>query len=170
LERIAQERRNDEKGAELVEFAIVIVLLLCIIFGIVSLGISFAAKETITQSAADGARNGSVQTSIAGGDLAALKIASGDLAWMGSTALTTFPTCTDAANTVCTMNPCGYTGSAITCTAEELSACPSSSTYSCIQVHVSYDYASKPLFPALFGITAPSTIASTATVQWTPSS
>lgn len=168
LQRIARERRSDEAGAELVEFAIVVVLLLGLIFGIVSLGLSFAAKETITQSAADGARSGIVSTSIGTGELAALKTTSGDLAWMGSAPNTTFPTCAGGSGSSCTMTSCGSSGSAITCTAKELAICPGNSASACIQVYVSYNYASRPLFPALFGITAPSTISSTATLQWSP--
>jgi Flp pilus assembly protein TadG len=168
LRAVVESRRRDEAGAELVEFAIVVVLLLMLIFGIVSLGLSFAAKETITQSAADGARSGIVLSSIAGGESAALKTASGDLAWMGTTPITTFPSCTGL--TTCSVTPCGSTGSGITCTAKELAACPSSSGNSCIQVNVSYDYADHPLFPTAFGLLEPSTIQSTATLQWNPTS
>src|SRR3984957_10118040 len=55
-------RRRHEDGAETVEFAIVVVLLITLIYGIVSVGLSLAAKVTITQAAADGARAGIVMT------------------------------------------------------------------------------------------------------------
>ena len=64
--RWARGLRTDgrsEQGAEMVEFAIVVVLLMTLVYGIVSVGLSLAAKETITQAAADGARAGSVAAS-----------------------------------------------------------------------------------------------------------
>ena len=49
-------RRRDERGAEMVEFAFVVVLLIALLYGIISYGLILAAQTTITQAAADGAR------------------------------------------------------------------------------------------------------------------
>ena len=47
-------------GAEMVEFAIVVVLLIALLYGIISYGLILAAQATITQAAADAARAGIV--------------------------------------------------------------------------------------------------------------
>ena len=52
--------RRDERGAEMVEFAFVVVLLIALLYGIISYGLVLAAQSTITQAAADGARAGIV--------------------------------------------------------------------------------------------------------------
>ena len=59
-------RRSDERGAEMVEFALVVVLLIALLYGIVSYGLILAAQSTITQAAADGARAGIVANSSGG--------------------------------------------------------------------------------------------------------
>ncbi len=57
-----RHRGRNEEGAEMVEFAIVVVLLMMLVYGIVSVGLSLGAKMTITQAAADGARAGIIAT------------------------------------------------------------------------------------------------------------
>ena len=59
-------RRRDERGAEMVEFAFVVVLLIALLYGIISYGLILAAQATITQAAADGARAGIVASSPGG--------------------------------------------------------------------------------------------------------
>ena len=51
---------RDERGAEMVEFAFVVVLLIALLYGIISYGLVLAAQSTITQAAADAARSGIV--------------------------------------------------------------------------------------------------------------
>jgi Flp pilus assembly protein TadG len=46
----------------MIEFAIVVVLLIALVYGIVSFGLILAGKVTITQATADGARSGAVQS------------------------------------------------------------------------------------------------------------
>ena len=74
--------RRDERGAEMVEFAFVVVLLIALLYGIISYGLVLAAQSTITQAAADGARAGIVASSI-GAATAAENQASTDIGWMG---------------------------------------------------------------------------------------
>ena len=45
-----------ERGAEMVEFAFVVVLLMALLYGIVSYGLILSAQSTVTQAAADGGR------------------------------------------------------------------------------------------------------------------
>ncbi|MGP0032075.1 MAG: TadE/TadG family type IV pilus assembly protein [Acidimicrobiales bacterium] len=142
-----RHRRDDERGAELIEFAIVVVLLVVLLYGIVSVGVTLAAKATITQAAEDGARAGVVDTSASAAIAAAESQASSDVAWMGQ-------------------GPCGTSGTTITCVASA-APCVSNTTNTCLTVTVTYNYADHPLFPVLpgLGILAPTTIASTAVLQ-----
>ena len=55
-----RRRRDDEHGAEMVEFAFVVVLLIALLYGIITYGLILAAQATVTQAAADGARAGIV--------------------------------------------------------------------------------------------------------------
>ena len=48
--------RDGETGAALVEFSLVAVLLITLLLGIISFGLLLSLKQTITQSAAEGAR------------------------------------------------------------------------------------------------------------------
>lgn len=49
-------RLASEKGAELIEFALVLPLLLLILFGIIDFGLLFQRYETVTNAAREGAR------------------------------------------------------------------------------------------------------------------
>jgi Flp pilus assembly protein TadG len=152
-------RQHDERGAEMVEFAFVVVLLIMLLYGIVSYGLILSAQSTVTQAAADGARAGIVaSTNVAG---SAEQAAGDDLTWMGK------GQCYEQDAT-----PTGSPTAAISCKALP-EPCPSNANNQCLKVTVSYSYASDPLFPILPGlnIITPSTISSTAVLQMsTPSS
>jgi Flp pilus assembly protein TadG len=147
-------RRRDERGAELVEFALVVVLLIALLYGIISYGLILAAQSTITQAAADGARSGIVASSSAISTSEAQ--AATDLGWMGK-------------------GTCGTSSSShttITCISTEV-PCPSNANNECLTVTVTYNYNASPLFPELpgMGVITPSTISSSNTLQMsTPSS
>jgi Flp pilus assembly protein TadG len=158
-------RRSDERGAEMVEFAFVVVLLIALLYGIISYGLILAAQTTITQAAADGARAGIVESSSVGSigppcTTTACTVsqtqAGDDLGWLGK-------------------GTCGTTATAsnpITCVSTEV-PCPSNANNECLTVTVDYDYSSNPLFPELpgMGVITPSTISSSDTLQMsTPSS
>jgi Flp pilus assembly protein TadG len=149
---LRRDGRTDE-GAELVEFAIVVVLLVTLVYGIVSLGLTLAAKVTLTQAASDGVRAGIVMTTAALQESTSQNQASNDLGWMGK-------------------GTCGTSGTTITCVSTE-APCPANTTQTCLTVTVTYNYSSSPLFPPLpgLGVLVPSTISSSATLQLTtPSS
>jgi Flp pilus assembly protein TadG len=158
-------RRRDERGAEMVEFALVVVLLIALLYGIVSYGLILAAQSTITQAAADGARAGIVANASGGSTgppctTSACTVGEGqaatDVAWMGK------GTCGTSSTSTAT----------ITCVATEV-PCPSNANNECLTVTVTYNYGSSPLFPELpgMGVITPSTISSSNTLQIsTPSS
>lgn len=166
--RIASWRRrcDDESGAEMVEFAIVVVLLVVLVYGIVSLGLILAAKETVTQAASDGARAGIVYQTIATGEAAAVNQASADLDWMGTGTSTAATCASDLTIPSTCSSSCGPTSSSMTCAATE-APCVSDSNNTCLTVTVTYNYANDPLFPPLpgLGILSPNTIASVAVLQ-----
>jgi Flp pilus assembly protein TadG len=149
---LRRDGRTDE-GAELVEFAIVVVLLVTLVYGIVSLGLTLAAKVTLTQAASDGARAGIVMSTTALQESTSQTQASNDLGWMGK-------------------GTCGTSGTTITCVSTE-APCTGNTTQTCLTVTVTYNYSSSPLFPPLpgLGVIVPSTISSSSTLQLTtPSS
>ena len=49
-------RRRDERGASLVEFALVVTLLCALLLGIVIFGVLLSKRQVLTQAAAEGAR------------------------------------------------------------------------------------------------------------------
>jgi Flp pilus assembly protein TadG len=147
---------RDERGAEMVEFAFVVVLLIALLYGIISYGLVLAAQSTITQAAADAARSGIVAPTSA--VTTAEGQAATDVNWMGKG-------CNEP-------DVAGSASSAITCKATT-EQCPSNANNSCLQVTVTYDYAASPLFPELpgLGVIMPSSISSTNVLQMsTPSS
>ncbi len=56
-------RHRDQKGAALVEFAMVVGLFVFLLYGLISFGMILAAKQRITNAAAEGARAAVGQTS-----------------------------------------------------------------------------------------------------------
>ena len=54
--RWSKERLRDERGAALVEFAIVMPLLFLLLFGVIEFAIAFNDYQSIRQGARDGAR------------------------------------------------------------------------------------------------------------------
>jgi Flp pilus assembly protein TadG len=158
------ERRRDERGAEMVEFAFVVVLLIALLYGIISYGLILAAQSTVTQAAADGARAGIIASTPGGSTgppppctTSACTVseaqAAKDVGWMGK-------------------GTCGTSGTTITCVSTE-QPCTSNQNNECLTVTVNYNYNASPLFPELpgLGVITPSTISSSNTLQMsTPSS
>ena len=145
----------------MVEFALVVVLLIALLYGIISYGLILAAQSTITQAAADGARAGIVAVEHAHRRQPCTPVPSppprarrrSDVGWMDK-------------------GTCGTASTTITCVATE-APCPSNANNQCLTVKVIYNYNSSPLFPELpgMGVITPSTISSSNTLQIsTPSS
>lgn len=141
IERLRRRQERDERGAELIEFAIVVVLLIMLLYGIITYGLILAAQATVTQAAADAARAGIISSSTA---VATAEAQAGtDVSWMNK-------------------GSCGTSATTITCVASEI-PCPSNTSNTCLKVTVTYNYSSAPLFPELpgLGVITPSTISST---------
>jgi Flp pilus assembly protein TadG len=166
--RLRRRRGEDESGAELLEFALVVVLLITLLYGIITYGVILAAQATVTQAAADAARAGIVQgtgttscngSTVSAAGCAAVQQAATDLGWMNKNG------CVEMVGST-NVSPSGNTSSPITCTATS-EACPSNAVNTCLSVTVSYNYSSAPLFPELPGLSviSPSTISSTNVLQ-----
>jgi Flp pilus assembly protein TadG len=154
-----RRQHDDERGAELIEFAIVIVLLITLLYGIITFGVILAAQATITQAAADAARSGIVASSTAVATAEAQ--ACNDVGWMDKTCGT--PVTFNTSNCTFSPNP----AKVITAFACEM-GCPSSpSSNTCLEVTITYNYSSSPIFPELpgLGVITPSTISSTNVLQ-----
>jgi Flp pilus assembly protein TadG len=154
-----KERAEDESGAELVEFAFVVVLLIALLYGIISYGLILGAQATLNQAAADGARAGIVVPSTT---TAALCATTTSPATPCSTADG------EAGNDVGWMDKgtCATSATIITCVTTE-APCPSNANVECLTTVVKYNYAASPLFPELPGmdVITPSTLTATNTLQ-----
>jgi Flp pilus assembly protein TadG len=146
-------RENDERGAELVEFAFVVVLLITLIYGVLVYGLVLAVQTSITQSAADGNRAGIVVASTLTGSQLQTTVytqVQNDLGWLTSGLSSAKKQCNG--------------GGPITCTLSGPQNCPSNVTSNianqCLELQVSYDYKDYALIPSTF-IPTPSTISST---------
>jgi Flp pilus assembly protein TadG len=152
-----RRRQHDERGAEMVEFAFVVVLLIALLYGIISYGLILSAQSTVTQAAADGARAGIVAASSAlGAQATAEGQAANDLSWMGK------GQCYEPHH----QPVLGTAGGILTCDAEE-GPCASNASNQCLSVTVTYQYGRDPIFPLLpgLGVITPSTISSTDVLQ-----
>jgi Flp pilus assembly protein TadG len=129
-------RRHDERGAALVEFAIASTILLVLLFGIIEYGYVLSFKQSLTQAAAEGAR----QAAVGGDHVAAVTKAVGAFN----------QTCSDTGPLTCTYLK---TAAATGCTSNDI----------CMQVKVSYDWKNHPLLPQFpgLGLLLPDTLTST---------
>lgn len=129
-----------QRGAVVIEFALVFIVFFMVMYGAIAYGIVFALQHSLTHAANEGAR-AAVQDV---GDIAARKAlaqttASNAVVWLGARAPT--PTVTSA--------PCAAT------------------PFVCVNVALAYDYAANPIIPPLpgLGLFLPALINSQATVQ-----
>lgn len=144
-----RHRLRRQRGSNAVEFALVFPLFFLTIYAVVTFSMIFAAQQSLTLAAEEGARAAlnyqqaqDVTTSLNNRKAAACTVALGMTNWLASKAQ-----CTSAwAN------------------------CTFDATMRCITVTMTYDYQSNPLVPNLpgFAATLPKTLASTAMVQLNP--
>lgn len=159
-------QRVDESGAEMIEFSIVVVLLIALVYGIVSYGLILGAKVSITQATADGARAGIVQATTATAQSTAVNQAANDLGWLG------LGSCTSGTKMTClsdgTTCPSTYQSNGVfMCISSTQAACASDANNTCLNVNLTYYYANDPLFPEAPGLNliTPTTLTSTSSLQ-----
>lgn len=136
---------RDERGAALVEFAIVATVFLMLVFGAVSFGMIFSVKHTLTNAASEGAR-------------AAVK--------MNPTSSTAEKeTVARDKATTAAQGGLGSRGAYVTVTAQ-IAKCATDPTQDCMTVTVTYPYSAHPVVPAMPLLNfLPNTVKSTAVVE-----
>jgi len=145
-------RMNGERGAALVEFALVFVLFMFLLYGLIAFGMILALKQSITSAAADGARAAVGAVPVAGEtlDQAEIRVAKakvdGALGWLG-----------------------GKYQSSSDLSVAPPTFCTGASGPKCISVTITYPYETRPLVPPApgLGLVTPSSIRTTAVVQVT---
>lgn len=146
-------RRRAERGAALLEFTFVALLLFALVFGIISYAYMMSFRQAMTQAASEASRaaaiapTGQAQTRA----LAALNDA------------------IDPYGITCSGSSLLRSGSPVgTCSVPAPAGCTSPTDVNlCITVTVSYDYRANPLLPSFpgLGITLPETIGFTSVAQ-----
>lgn len=144
------QRGKGDRGAALLEFALVAPLFILLLYAIVAYGAVLAVKHSLTQAAADAAR-AAVPVSQdlpaeSGPSQTAVNQASVDLNWLGGN------------------DACHQPG--FSCTTSVISPCPGSgSSTNCLAVTITYDYGSHPVVPSLpgFGLFLPEALRSSTT-------
>lgn len=153
--------RRHDRGAAAVEFAIVLPLLLLILFGIFSYGIMLSFRQSISQSAAEGARAaattiGAVQSPTDNARNAVTEALSDrGLVCAGNDTLT-------KGVGGAPVGHCTVVISHAACTAAGDAA---DATKQCAKVDVSYDYGTNPIGPKLPYVPMPSTLEYTSVVE-----
>lgn len=128
------EHRSTEDGAAVLEFAIVSVALLAILYGIITFGIILAVEQTLTHAAAEGAR-------------AAVGAPAGEEPTASATATRAAIGWLDG-----WVQP-GDVSSAV-------ASCTHDATETCVEVRIDYPYGARPVLPPfpLVGLLAPDVI------------
>ena len=140
-----------EQGAAAVEFAILFPVFFLIFYAVVTYGLIFAAQQTLTLAAAEGARAAvrypaqlpANTSQLAARKNAACAMANGTLDWlrkMGS----------GLGGSSCIDSSTGD-AAGIYVSSGDCAGISSSTGFSCVNVRINYSYASSPLIPKLLG-------------------
>ena len=133
---------HNEEAAVLVEFAVVFLLFVTLLWGLISYGVIFAAQQTITHAAAEAARATVGQTTRDAAKDIAVATATEQLEWLGTAGE---PDRDDVT----------------------FGACPAPSTGdTCAFVEYTYPWATDPIVPPLLDIGVPHVLTGTAVVVW----
>lgn len=131
-----------DDGAALVEFTLVSILLLTLVFGIISFGLILSFKQDMTRAAAEGARAGAVavpvgaQTPAQAAREAAHKAVKEAVIEFGGGFAASNP---DAAGKGCQR-------AGMSCPVPTVAPCAAEPAVQCVTVTVEYDYDTHPLF------------------------
>lgn len=120
-------RRRDQRGAAAVEFALVLPILLLLVFGIISYGYMLSFRGSMSQAAAEGAREAAVTVNATNREDAAMQAVDEALAAYGVD-------CADAG---------------MTCDYELLTGTADCAT-TCVRISLEYAYGDFPLIPVPF--------------------
>lgn len=138
----AAPRDRAEDGAVIVEFAVIFIVFVALLWGLISYGVIFAAQQSMAHAASEGARTGVGVADQAGAITAAEDIAYDQLSWLGD------DDPADGLEVDASIAPCDY-----------------DATKYCLVVETTYDWANFPIVPSLLDISTPNTLTSRAVVQ-----
>ncbi len=141
---VGGDRRERERGAAAVEFALVVPLLLLLVFGIISYGYMLSFRQAMSQGAAEGARSAAVWASA---------YAASQDTQRKSAATTSVDEALKSYGVTC--------ASGATCTTA-IAAC---GTAKCVTVTVSYPYGTNPLTPKIPLVPLPASLSYTASAR-----
>ena len=156
--RFAYGVRSRERGATAVEFALMLPMFFLILYAIITYGMIFAAQQNLTLAATEGARAALTyrQVGAAATQQATQQAALAARATAACTAATNLTTWLQGA----------------ICTPTQQGNCTYDASMYCVQITLTYPYATRPLIPSfpLLGslLPVPSTLTGTAMVQISP--
>lgn len=133
--RRTPRRCRGDDGAGLVEFALISVLLLMLLFAIINFGLILSFRQDVTRSAAEGARGGAV----------AVPLTAGQTYGQAATAAATAATNEAVRGIGGTFSGAGCARAGMTCTTT-VAACTGQAAFKCVTVTVSFDYGNHPLY------------------------
>lgn len=141
------KRCANERGAAIVEFALIVPVVLLFLFGIITFGLILSFKQGITQAAAEGARAAAVVPHTQA-KAAALEASKSGVSGFGKT---------------CNVDALTCDVQIVQCSNTSIVVALPTGFAECVRVNVSYDYKAKPLIAPLPFISAalPDTLAST---------
>lgn len=128
-------RARGEDGAAIVEFTLVAVLLLTLVFGIIQFGLILSFKQDMTRAAAEGARAGAVAVGVGGQTVAEAAVQRADAATRE--AVEAFGG---------SFSGVGCAREGMDCGTPVVAPCTAEAGYDCVTVTLTYDYDNHPLF------------------------
>ena len=148
-------RAEADEGAVVVEFAVVFVLFITLLWGILTYGVIFAAQQTLTHAAAESARATVGYDDPSQARTVATDVATGQLHWLGSSAVPSdadmqFGDCAQPEDT----DP--FDGSPVDTDAAER----------CVFVSYEYPWHDDPIIPPISYVGTPPTLRGTAVITW----
>ena len=145
-----RERIRAESGVAAVEFAIVAMVFMVILFGILTYGFIYGLDQSMNHAAEEGARSAISTTTDAAAITEAHDTAMARLGWLGSRI--------QSSDVVATVFQ-GTVGSD-TCD-------PADATIKCVKVTITYPWSTRPIIPQFPGLPTPTQMQAIAIVQLT---
>jgi Flp pilus assembly protein TadG len=141
-----RQRMKAENGVAAVEFAIVAMVFLVILFGILTYGFIFGLDQTMNHAAEEGARAAIATTTDSAAISTAESVAAARLGWLGSRV------------TDMTIDATIVTGP---------TDCETDTSIKCIKVTLTYPWNTKPIIPQFPGLPTPTQMQAVAVVELT---
>lgn len=142
IDRGRTGRGRDQDGAAVVEFAIVFLLFMTLVWGLITYGVIFAAQQTVTHAAAESARAAVGFQDIADARAVAEATITQQMGWLGDE------------------------GDPWTFVFDDRACPPPADGQQCVFVEVVYPWADRPIVTPLFRVGIPQELRGEAVVVW----